>query len=273
MKLKTKLLAAAAALAVSAAATAQIWGPVVGGLINGGVLYGAGGVVAQDSTKFFWDGTNHRLGIGNAAPTVPLDVTGAAAISGATSIGGVLTLGSTINGAVTSNAGVSGTTGAFSSTLNVTGLTTLSGGLKGTTTNDSASGGNVGEYTESIVTAGGAVSLSTGIPKTITSISLTAGDWDVSGMCKMTGNAATTISYSICSTSLVTNTNGAEETMGAISYSAAGQTVLAGTDPRFPTATYRYSLAGTTTVYLVIQTGFGASTPSGYGIIRARRIR
>lgn len=96
MKLRTKLAAVFAALAVSAAATAQIWGPVVGGLINGGVVYGAGGVVAQDSTKLFWDATNHRLGIGNAIPAVPLDVTGAANISGAVSTG-ALTATSLVN--------------------------------------------------------------------------------------------------------------------------------------------------------------------------------
>ena len=36
---------------------------------QGSVLYaGAAGVLAQDNANFFWDGTNHRLGIGTAAP-------------------------------------------------------------------------------------------------------------------------------------------------------------------------------------------------------------
>ena len=42
----------------------------------GSVVFGGpSGVLFQDS-NFFWDNTNKRLGIGNATPTVPLDVTG-----------------------------------------------------------------------------------------------------------------------------------------------------------------------------------------------------
>lgn len=45
---------------------------------------GAAGTLAQDTTaggQIFWDGTNHRMGLGNAAPTVTLDVTGAGKFS------------------------------------------------------------------------------------------------------------------------------------------------------------------------------------------------
>lgn len=41
----------------------------------GAVLLGNGAKVpTSDATRFFWDTTNHRLGIGNAAPAVALDV-------------------------------------------------------------------------------------------------------------------------------------------------------------------------------------------------------
>jgi hypothetical protein len=40
------------------------------------VFAGAAGVYNQDNANFFWDDTNNRLGIGNAAPTDPLTVTG-----------------------------------------------------------------------------------------------------------------------------------------------------------------------------------------------------
>ncbi len=36
---------------------------------------GVGGVLNQNNSKLFWDGTNNRLGIGNAAPGTPLDIT------------------------------------------------------------------------------------------------------------------------------------------------------------------------------------------------------
>ena len=50
----------------------------VSSLTVGSVLFvKATGIVGEDNSNLFWDDTNNRLGIGNAAPTVPLDVTGA----------------------------------------------------------------------------------------------------------------------------------------------------------------------------------------------------
>jgi hypothetical protein len=40
------------------------------------VFAGASGVYAQDNAHLFWDATNHRLGVGTAAPGVALDVAG-----------------------------------------------------------------------------------------------------------------------------------------------------------------------------------------------------
>ena len=53
-------------------------------LTSGSVLFSNGSTIAQDNANFFWDDTNNRLGIGNAAPSHPLDVTGI--IKGSTSI-------------------------------------------------------------------------------------------------------------------------------------------------------------------------------------------
>ena len=53
----------------------------VSSLTVGSVLFvKATGIVGEDNSNLFWDDTNNRLGIGNAAPTVPLDVTGAARV-------------------------------------------------------------------------------------------------------------------------------------------------------------------------------------------------
>lgn len=47
------------------------------GKTAGSVLFaGTSGVISQDNATFFWDTTNKRLGIGNAAPARQLDVTG-----------------------------------------------------------------------------------------------------------------------------------------------------------------------------------------------------
>ena len=45
-------------------------------LTAGSVLFSDGTTIAQDNALFFWDDTNNRLGIGNAIPAHPLDVTG-----------------------------------------------------------------------------------------------------------------------------------------------------------------------------------------------------
>ena len=49
---------------------------------TGSVVFAAGsGVYSQDNSKFFWDDTNNRLGIGTSSPTKALDVSGTALIS------------------------------------------------------------------------------------------------------------------------------------------------------------------------------------------------
>jgi hypothetical protein len=73
--------------------------------------------------------------------------------------------------------------------------------IVGTTTNDSATAGYVGEYVEGVLAAGSATALTTATPQTLVSISLTAGDWDVTGMVGVQPNPAATYSYTIGSVS------------------------------------------------------------------------
>ncbi len=55
----------------------------------GSVLFADGnGAINQNNGEFFWNNTNNRLGIGNAAPAYPLDVTGAINTSTGYFIGG-----------------------------------------------------------------------------------------------------------------------------------------------------------------------------------------
>lgn len=142
------------------------------------------------------------------------------------------------------------------------------GGIIATTTNNDASAGSVGEAISSLVAVGSPVSLTTNTGTNVTSISLTAGDWDVSGNVNLTEGTATVTGASagITSTSATVPTNGSEV------YSGVQVTLLSGTDS-ITLPPKRFSLSGTTTVYLVAKSTFSAGTVDAFGSILARRVR
>lgn len=142
----------------------------------------------------------------------------------------------------------------------------------GTTTNDAASAGNVGEFISASVVAGSAVALTNAINANVTSISLTAGDWDVSALLGINGNAATTISYIY---GYISNTSAtSDSTPGRFIGCAPVSSSLAivGQLNYSHTGT-RISLSATTTIYLVAQVGFAVNTLGAFGILHARRAR
>lgn len=155
----------------------------------------------------------------------------------------------------------------------VTGVPAIPGQLPGTTTNDSAGAGRVGEILSASVTSGSAVSLVTGTAKTVTSIDLTAGDWDASGVVCFTGNAATTARYSFTGTSQTNNTLGALGSYAENFIALVGVAVFSLVDVCYTLPTQRYSNAATTTTYLIASLEFAVNTASAYGVIRARRVR
>lgn len=165
----------------------------------------------------------------------------------------------------------SSTLASLGLTETFTGLKTFSAGIVGSATNDSASAGNMGEYISSNIAIGSAVSATTATTLNITSISLTAGDWDVRGnvgFISAAGTLPTILIGSISQTSatLPTAPNGGAYAREEISFPAAGTQI-------FPTGTLRISLASTTTIYLVAQATFTVSTLTAYGFIGARRAR
>lgn len=140
---------------------------------------------------------------------------------------------------------------------------------KGTATNDSAATGYIGEYVESIISSA-ANFTATGVFEDMTSISLTAGDWDVSVMAQFVANASTSTSTQFgigtaagaLTTGLVTGVNTSQDN------AAVALLNLTTEVPRV-----RMSIAGTTTVYLKCVATFSAGTPQRRGIISARRLR
>jgi hypothetical protein len=143
-------------------------------------------------------------------------------------------------------------------------------GIAGTTTNDNASAGVVGEFVSATLGAAPGTSLTTLTSKNITSISLTAGDWDVSGRVGMyNATAATWVALhggiSTVSATLANEDYYIDQPDGV----SASLWNFQLTVPQV-----RISIASTTTVYLVTLPVFtGGSGVIGFGSISARRVR
>lgn len=140
--------------------------------------------------------------------------------------------------------------------------------IGGTNTNDNAATGKVGEYVSSTVVVASATSLTTATAKSITSITLTAGDWDVSAVADIIPSGGS-ISFFGISVSLNNNTldgmnNGGDSILQGFS---------SGTENWITSPIRRVSIASTTTVYLVVRADFASGTATACGTIRARRMR
>jgi hypothetical protein len=161
---------------------------------------------------------------------------------------------------------------ATSATLSTGNLTfSASGkGTAGTTTNNNADAGVVGEYVNSTVAVVSAVALTTATGANITSISLTAGDWNVwARLGVVNATAATwTYLYGVISTTSA-SFSGAEY---FVDKPDGASVALANFQAVVPQQ--RISLAATTTIYLVCSPGFvGGTGVGGFGSISARRVR
>lgn len=137
-------------------------------------------------------------------------------------------------------------------------------GIIGTTTNNNAAAGSVGEVISSTILFASRAALTTGTLTNITSVSLTAGDWDVYGNVGISSTTSSISSYAAgLSTTSVTLPDPAFYSSGNITASSVFTN---------PVPLQRLSLSGTTTVYLVVTSTVGG-TPAMFGNITARRRR
>lgn len=148
--------------------------------------------------------------------------------------------------------------------------------LLGVTTNSSAPAGYIGELITATVASGSPVALSTATGANVTSISLTAGDWDVSGTVNfaLTGVTGTLFQAAISLTSATLSTQPGGSGLGTdplIIVPLITTTLSATYSCSIPPV--RISLAATTTVYLVAQETFSVGASAAFGTIRARRER
>ena len=152
--------------------------------------------------------------------------------------------------------------GAISSTVGITGVT--SGAAAGA--------GYVGQSLSSLIPSASAVSLTTATPTNVTSITLTAGDWDVSGSVNYVANTASAAVSSVWEVGINTTTatlptDGTEAFFGIAA-------VIATTSFNTSLAIPRkiINVSASTPVYLVAEATFTAGTVTAYGNITARRV-
>jgi hypothetical protein len=141
-------------------------------------------------------------------------------------------------------------------------------GLGGMMDGSTASSGRVGEYISGSVTGGSAKGLASGTTANITSITLTAGDWDVAGVVSfdiVTG----TVSSSSAGTSTVSASNPSDGSAVNCGLQLSG----ASTYNSIPIPRKQITVSTPTTVYLVGTCNYSAGSVSAFGQITARRMR
>lgn len=138
-------------------------------------------------------------------------------------------------------------------------------GLVGTTTNDSAASGSVGQITSSVIAIASAISISTDTSTDLTSISLTAGDWDVWGNICFTPTGAFTFFQGWSSSTSATLPDASLRLL--LPVTGTNATIGSNIPMR------RYSLSVTTTVYLSGRCTFTTGSTTFFGGIYARRRR
>lgn len=134
---------------------------------------------------------------------------------------------------------------------------------KGVTDGTDAATGEVGELISN-QTSG--TSVTSGTAFNATSISLTPGDWDVTGVIRFDPSAAVL-------TVAVGGVTPTSATQPGFPYAAQSSFGSASSTQQMPVPTRRVSITANTTFYLVGVATFGSGTVTANGFLRARRVR
>lgn len=186
--------------------------------------------------------------------------------TGTTIIGYFTEINSSNTNAVT-GLGTFSSNGTIYVNSHLSNVTTQSGGaISGITQGTAPSAGFIGEQFRATVATGSAVTLSNGTAANVTSISLTAGIWDVSGLIGFSGSiTATTCVGGISTTSATQGTQGDNNISTSSIPNGASDTSVS-------IPSYRLTLNATTTVYLVALVNFTVGTAKAYGRISGTRV-
>lgn len=175
----------------------------------------------------------------------------------------------TVSAGTINNTVIGGTTpaaGAFTTIVMSNSISpSPTAGIVGVITGGNANAGAVGEY---VTATGSAVTTTSTVAANIATLSLTAGDWDVTGtvVANNAGGLVTAIAVGISTVTatLPALTSGAS--VNATGFSAAG-------NPTYASPVVRISVSATTSVFLVTTITWSGGTTTGSGFVRARRVR
>lgn len=159
----------------------------------------------------------------------------------------------------------------------ISGVKTFDGQLigKGTATNDSPAAGYIGQVVETIQSAG-VTAAATGTYKEVASISLPAGDWDVTGLVQFEGQGGATSFTALGNMVALIGTTTASATGTTLGYDRIQETPQATSVAAYRKITIPrkiVKIASTTTYYLNASCVFTSTAPQLYGFLSARRMR
>lgn len=247
-------------------------------LTNNGASFEDGIVIMNGSID---NGGGSRVGVGIAMPTmVALDFHSASGVFSAEEYSpspGVLDFLTASGGSINFGIGSGPVVGLNATTLypvndnayflgssasKYQGVYTY--GVVGTTAGGNAPTGDVGEYQTNTTTA---TAMTTSTVANCTSVSLTAGDWDVSGTANFAAGSGAAVTY------IMSGINTASATLGALGTFQQLTNLGTANVDYLSAPTTRVNVSATTTVYLVGESVFSGGTMTCNGFIRARRVR
>lgn len=163
---------------------------------------------------------------------------------------------------------------AYDESTNILTVDAVDAEVVGTTTNDNATAGRVGQYEQSINSTDSAYSGATGDYVDLTTISLTAGDWDVDASASFYNANAAGLVEVLIGISTGSAGNSFADRANGVNVDVSNVVVGNGLVDSRRVSAYRLSLNATTTVRLKAELQFSAGTPrvTGYKLC-ARRVR